>query len=245
VLRAQVELTALLQKELRRVEAIERAESRVVALLDLPAETELPRTGELATSREIPSLRPLLLDIDERNARIRAAGKAVEEARHRIRVAELEGLPDIDLGIGYRIRKDVAGDSVHGDDFVSAGFTVRLPVDRLKVRSRVAERRALLRRAEASLRSIRAALVSRTRSAHAELTRTSSEETLLETGLVPQARQSLDSSRSAYKVGRIEFLSLLDSQVRLLDAELRLARAKADKHLAFAALESAAGEKLR
>ena len=46
---------------------------------------------------------------------------------------------------------------------------------------------------------------------------------------MPQARQSLESSRSAYEVGRIDFLSLLDSQVRLLDAELRLARARADK----------------
>ena len=68
---------------------------------------------------------------------------------------------------------------------------------------------------------------------------------MLETGLVPQAQQSLESSRSAYEVGRIGFLSLLDSQVRLLGAELQLARARADKRHAFAALESAAGEKLR
>ena len=84
-----------------------------------------------------------------------------------------------------------------------------------------------------------------TRQAHAELVRAASEEELLETGLVPQARQSLESSRSAYEVGRIEFLSLLDSQVRLLGAELRLARARADKRVAFASLEAAAGEKLR
>ena len=57
--------------------------------------------------------------------------------------------------------------------------------------------------------------------------------------------QSLEASRSAYKVGRIEFLSLLDSQVRLLGAELRLVRAQADKRRAFAALETASGEKLR
>jgi outer membrane protein TolC len=95
------------------------------------------------------------------------------------------------------------------------------------------------------VREVRAELVARTRQSHAALVRASSEEALLETGLVPQARQSLDSSRSGYEVGRIEFLSLLDSQVRLLDAELRLARARADKRGAFAALEAAAGEKLR
>ena len=169
----------------------------------------------------------------------------MDEASARAEVAEFASLPDIDLGIGYRVRSNVAGDPVHGDDFVSAGFTLRLPVDRSKWRSRVAEENALIRRAQARLRETRAALVSLTRRSHAELVRASLEEALLETGLVPQAKQSLDASRSAYEVGRIEFLSLLDSQVRLLGAELRLARARADKRRAFASLESAAGGRLR
>lgn len=245
VLRAQVELTALIQERLRREESIERAEADLVALLDLPPETELPRTIGLDLADDVPQLTPVLGSLEAHSARLRAARKAVEAAKARVRVAELEGLPDVDLGIGYRVRQNVSGDSVDGDDFVSAGFTIRLPVDRGKWRARVSERNALVRRAEAGLRSTRAELANRTRRAHAELVRASSEEALLSTGLVPQARQSLESSRSAYKVGRIDFLSLLDSQVRLLDAELRLARARADKRHAFASLEAAAGEKLR
>lgn len=245
VLRAQVELTALLQERLRREEAIARAEANLVALLDLPPETRLPRTTPLQLDSEEPVLADLLSTLEGKSARFQAAIAKVEEARLRIRVAELEGLPDVDLGIGYRVRKDVVGDPVDGDDFLSAGLTIRLPVDRSKWRARVAERRALLRSAEAELREIRAALFSRARTAHAEVVRAGSEEALLATGLVPQARQSLDASRSAYEVGRIEFLSLLDSQVRLLNAELRLARARADKRIAFAALETAFGGKLR
>jgi len=245
VLRAQVELTVLLQERLRRDEAIERAESRLVALLDLPPTIELPRTGGLEFTADEPVLAALLSSLEQRSARIQSAEMKVDEARLGIRVAELEGLPDLDVGIGYRIRQSVRGDTVDGDDFVSAGFTVRLPVNRSKWRARVAEQRAKLRRAEAELRGVKAMLSSRTRTAFAALVRASSEEALLETGLVPQARQSLEASRSAYKVGRIEFLSLLDSQVRLLGAELRLVRARADKRLAFAALESASGEKLR
>ncbi len=245
VLRAHVELTALLQERLRREESIERTSSHLVALLDLPAETDLPRTDSLNSTETVPPLPSLLTGLAEKNARIRSVEKKVEEARLRIRVAELEGLPDIDLGIGYRVRKNVPGDPVNGDDFISAGFTVRLPVDRSKWRSKVSEQESLLRHAQAELRGIRAQLSSQTRSAHAALVRASSEEALLETGLIPQARQSLESSRSAYKVGRIEFLSLLDSQVRLLGAELRLVRARADKRRAFAELETASGEKLR
>lgn len=245
VLRAQVELTVLLQERLQRDEAIARAESALVALLDLPAETRLPRTANQRSTSPVPALPPLLSSLEERSARFRSAQKKVEEARMRIRVAELESFPDVDLGIGYRVRSRVAGDPVKGDDFLSAGLTVRLPIDRSKWRAHVAERRALLRHAEAVLRGVRATLIEEIRSAHAELVRSSAEGALLETGLVPQAQQSLEASRSAYKVGRIEFLSLLDSQVRLLEAELRLARARADKRRAFAALEAAAGEELR
>jgi outer membrane protein TolC len=245
VLRAQVELTALLQEQLRRREAIEQAESMLIEQLDLPATTRLPRTDALRLLAENPPLEPLLDSLDERSARLAAARKRIEAAKAKVRTAEIEGLPDIDLGVGYRLRKNVSGDPVDGDDFVSAGFTIRLPVDRSKWRARVAEQNANVRRSEAELRAVRAGLISLTRRAHAELTRASSEEALLETGLIPQARQSLESSRSAYEVGQIEFLSLLDSQVRLLDAELRLVRARADKRRAFAALEAAAGEKLR
>ena len=245
VLRAQVELTALLQEQLRRHQDIEDAESRMVELLDLPAETRLPRTADLRFAAQKPSLEPLLGGLDEQSARLAAARKSVEAARSRVETAELEGLPDIDLGIGYRIRENVPGDPVDGDDFLSAGFTVRLPVDRSKWRARVSEQKAMLRHSKAELRAMRAELVSRTRRAHAALSRAFAEEALLETGLVPQATQSLEASRSAYQVGRIDFSSLLDSQVRLLDAELRLARARADKRRAFAALEAAAGEKLR
>lgn len=245
VLRAQVELTVLLEEQLRRTEAVERAQARLVALLDLPADTLLPAATDLALAAEAPALPILLDDLEDKNARLRAAERRVEEARHRLRAAQLEGMPDFDLGVGYRVREKVAGDPVEGDDFFSAGFTIRLPVDRSKWRARVAEHKALLRRAEAELRGVRSEIGSRVRTAHAELTRAAAEEALLATGLVPQARQSLAASRSAYEVGRIEFLGVLDSQVRLLQAELRLARARADRRVAFATLETATGEKLR
>lgn len=245
VLRAQVELTALLQERLRRVAAIARAGALLTALLDLSESAPLPRTEPLAVA--VPELRleALVAAAEARNAGLRALDAKVAEARSRIRAAELEGYPDVDLGVGYRVRAKVAGDPVNGDDFVSAGVTVRLPVNRAKWRARVAEQRALLRQAEADYRATHAAVRASLGRFHAELVRAVSEEALLETGLVPQARQSFESSRSGYEVGRIDFLSLLDSQVRLLDAELRLTRARADKRGAFAALEAAAGETLR
>ena len=110
---------------------------------------------------------------------------------------------------------------------------------------RIAERDALLRRARAEHRRERAALREAVRSRYAELRRATSEVALIRDGLVPQARQSLESSRSAYQVDKVDFLSLIDSQVILLDAELRLVRAQADRRSAIAALEADAGRVLR
>ena len=193
----------------------------------------------------VPKVDGLLAALEERSPHLRALSARIAEAEKRVRVARFEGFPDFDLGIGYRVRRNVPGDAVEGDDFVGAGITVRLPVDRRKWNAKVAEAKAQKRRAEATYRGAVASLRARVRGAHAELVRADAEGRLVETGLLPQAEQSLESSRSGYQVGRIDFLALLDSQVSLLRAELRHVRALADRRAAFAALEASAGEKLR
>lgn len=245
VLRARVELTRLLEEELARQAAEETAAARLAELLDLEPEIRLPRTADLGDPAPVPELASLLAGLAERSPELRALASRVVQAEKLARAAEWEGYPDIDLGVGYRIRENVAGDPVEGDDFVSAGFTLRLPLDRRRWNARVAEARAQERHARAEQRRARAALRARVRAAHAELVRAQAESRLVETGLLPQAEQSLASSLSGYEVGRIDFLSLLDSQVSRLHAELRLVRARADRRIAFAALEAAAGEKLR
>jgi outer membrane protein TolC len=245
VLRARVELTRLLEEGLMREAAVQTASARLCELLDLPPDLELPMTEALADTAAVPKVSQLLQALERQSPHLQALEARVVEAEKHARSAEWQGYPDVDLGVGYRIRRNVDGDAVHGDDFVSAGITVRLPVNRRKWNAQVAEARALGRRAQAEHRQALAALGARVRSAHAELVRAEAEGRLIETGLLPQARQSLASSRSGYEVGRIDFLSLLDSQITLLRAELRLVRARSDRRSAFAALEAAAGEKLR
>lgn len=245
VLRAQVELTRLLEVRLRRMEAIRVAESQLASLLELPLQTLFPRTADLRDASPLPEIAPLLGPLDQTSPLLRALAERVEEAERLHRATELEGYPDFDLDVGYRIRQRAPGDPVAGDDFVAAGVTVRLPVNRGKWREKTAERAAIVRHAEAAYRDGRARLRDAVRTTFAALERADAEVALLETGLVPQTRQSLDSSRSGYQVDKVDFLSLIDSQVRLLDAELSLVRAVADRRSSFAALESAIGKELR
>jgi len=245
VMRAQVELTLLLDERLRRVATVRTQEARLSALLDLPVGMHFPRTADLRDAAALPEVEPLLDRLAETSPLLRAFAKQVEEAERAHRAVQLESYPDVDLGVGYRLRSPAPGDPVAGDDFFSGGLTLRLPVDRGKWRERIAERAALLRRAKAAQRGALAQLRDALLSNFSTLERADGEVTLLETGLVPQARQSLESNRSGYQVDKVDFLSLIDSQVKLLDAELSLVRAVADRRAAFAALEGAVGEELR
>ncbi len=245
VIRAQVALTELLDERLLRDASIRTAEARLAKLLDLTPATPFPRTEALRESAPLPDVAQLLDQLEPTSPRLRALAERIEEAEHRKRVAQLEGYPDFDLGLGYRIRQSVAGDPVNGDDFLGASVTIRLPVNRKKWRSRVVEQDALLRQSQAEYRRSRAALRDSVRAHYADLERADREVGLIELGLLPQARQSLDSSRSGYEVDKVDFLSLIDSQVRLLNAQLRLERAVADRRSAFAAVEASLGASLR
>lgn len=245
VVRAQLELTRTLNEQLGRRAAEARSEAALAALLDLPPEVPLPRTAELEAGAPLPGLPAVLSRLEETSPHLRALRQREEEAERMRRAAELEGYPDFDLGIGYRIRETTMGDPVDGDDFLQAGVTIRLPLHRARWRARVAESEALWRRARSEYRQGLAALRQAVRTRFADLERADAEVALLESGLVPQARQSLSSSRSAYEVDAVDFLSLVDAQVRLFESELRLERARADRHIAFAGLEAESGQVLR
>jgi len=139
VLRAQVRLTELLQEQLRWRAAVESAEGALAALLDLSPDVELPRTDELATDAPAPALEPLLHRLEEQSPLLAALAARIEEAASRRGAEVLAGYPDFDVGVGYRIRANVPGDPVEGDDFVFAGVKLRLPLDRGKWRARGAE----------------------------------------------------------------------------------------------------------
>ncbi len=58
------------------------------------------------------------------------------------------------------------------------------------------------------------------------------------------ARQSLETNRSAFQVGKVGFLDVLDAERVLLEFRLALARATADQAQELARLEMLAGGQL-
>jgi outer membrane protein TolC len=65
---------------------------------------------------------------------------------------------------------------------------------------------------------------------------------LLEGAIVPQVQLTLASARSAYAVGRVDFLTLLNSLYALQENELELATEITEHEKARARLEAIIGE---
>jgi outer membrane protein TolC len=64
---------------------------------------------------------------------------------------------------------------------------------------------------------------------------------LYQTAILPQARLTVEASLSAYRVNRVDFLTLLDSQMTVFNYEIGLATAIAGYNKALAEIDLLAG----
>ena len=60
--------------------------------------------------------------------------------------------------------------------------------------------------------------------------------TVLDSRLLPRARQSLDVTRAAYLSGRLEFLDVIDAERVLLDLQLERVEAQMQREISLAEL---------
>jgi outer membrane protein TolC len=67
---------------------------------------------------------------------------------------------------------------------------------------------------------------------------------LYKTGILPQARQSLESSVIGYRVNKVDFLTMLDSMVTLFTYEREYYDSIADFQVKRAQLEALVGKEL-
>jgi outer membrane protein TolC len=67
---------------------------------------------------------------------------------------------------------------------------------------------------------------------------------LYRTGIIPQSRMQIDTAMSAYRVNKADFMTLLDSRMRLYRFELDYHEALTEYEKSLATLEAAVGTTL-
>ncbi len=190
---------------------------------EAPADDGLPSTVELQA---------LAL---EHNPMIQAHVRRVAAQERALELAGTATLPDFNVSAGYSFRNGFG-------DFFNVMVSAPLPIFAGRKQSQgVVEQTAVLEDHRARHHAMVNELNSEIASLAAELRRTRQQLLLLNDGILPQARAGLESSTSAYRVGRVDFLTLLDAQVTLYRHELDYHRLLTEFAENLAALERAVG----
>jgi len=239
LLKAQVEQSKLLDKLLTLRQQRQSVLAGLNRLLARPSSQPLVLQGVL-TLPEV-HVEPAELQAEARNNRPMFASFQSQVARFESqrKLAKLDYYPNFNVWTSYRFRDDDLPD--RGTDFVSAGFGINIPLWQEKRSEAVAEADSGIRMARRQLEDFQNQVDSTIQDVSAQLEKNRDLVRLYATGIIPQSQQSFDASLAAYQVGKVEFLSLLDSLMTLYRYQLDYQRALTDARRNIAQLEAATG----
>lgn len=215
-------------------------------------EAELNRAAGRAGAARAVSPAPLRVhEVSLRFDELREAARAnrpqllaqqrmVDRSLKALDLARTDYYPDFDLRFSYGQRDNFQ--DMKREDMISFTVAINLPVWRGSKREPRIEEAASMREQalamyQARLNEVDAML--RQQVAAAE--QTLKAVRLYEGSLLPQARLTTDASLSAYRVGRVDFFTLLDSRMTVFGAETGYAASVAAYNKALAEIEFLTG----
>jgi len=245
VLLAQLELSRLLDRELRLKGVRESVRATVNALLDRPTDQviTLPVVPPNTTLPNVPVEAELLRRVVADRPAVTAENALVDAARARVNLSEKDLRPNFMVGAAYGFRDGYdAVRATNRSDFLSLMFNVSVPLySGSKQRKAIEERHSELSHRAFSLnetlRSIQASISSNRASYEAAR----EQILLLETAIIPQAQQTVASMLAGYRVNEVDFLNVVNSQITLYNSQINYWEALSTAKAALAKLAAAAG----
>ena len=241
VLRADVEV-ARVDGDIRQMEAMrDGAAARLNAILDLPAETPVlsPELGPLTL--DVPDRAELQAWAREGRPILERARLGVDQARTRSELASRQIWPDFSLGVSYGQRDRGQGTERMASAMIGFSLPIHAGSRQYAMRDETA---ALERVSSAELQGREAEVDARIGELLAELSRARTLATLYRDEVIPQARATTESAFSSYRVGAVDFMTLVDAQMSVNRFEGELFALLADYGTAISALESTIGRPL-
>jgi outer membrane protein TolC len=248
VLRAGVEV-ARMEAELARMAAMRTAAAgKLNALLNRPADTPIGALTYDAQSLALPGPDTLRAWAEQTRPMLERGRTGMEQARTRLKLARRELWPDLTLGFQYGQRRTPPdamgmGGEIERMGSVMVGFTLPVFAKQRQLKMRE-EAQAMERMAAADLGLMRATVDARITELVAELERARTLVELYGTQVLPQARATVESSFSSYRVGQADFMTLVDAQMSTNQYEQELATLLAAYGAAAAELEMTIGREL-
>jgi len=244
VLLSQLELSRLLDQEVRLRGMRRNEEARLNALLNWPTVQHLTLSGtsdfklpvllkETDLHKQAEVDRPLL--IAQRNH--------INAARSRVDLAEKEYYPDFNVGAAYGFRSG-QNNGVDRPDFATLLFSMNLPIYTSSKQDKAVDQRSSeLMQQNYKLQDTLEQVREEISRAMADYKRAGEQVLLYKGGIIPQARQTVDSMLAGYQVNKVDFLNLVRSQITLYNYETQYWLSFSSAQQALAALEAVVGSK--
>jgi outer membrane protein TolC len=235
VLKAQVEVSRLVERLKLMEQEREEIMARINRLLNRPAGYYLPPPADFERSSfdfELEELYELALS---QSPELAAEERRVERDRAALSLARKEYLPDFAVSAGVASRGEL-------EDIWEVRLGLEIPFYFWKKqRYGVREASYDLEASYDNHRAVREHILYRIKSLY-EVTKTSEElVTLYEEGIIPQATLSLESAIAGYSVGHVDFLTLLDNLISLLEDDIKYTRELTRFEINLSRLELAVG----
>ena len=235
VIRNQVEISKMVD-DLIMLEQKKRAlAAKLNYLLNRPQKSPVGQPAELDFSRVAFSIEELQQQAIADNPMLKALKQEIAARRKNVELAKRDYLPDFSLKFAYGQREDRL-------DMYTGMIEMNLPIFiKSKQERKVAEGYADVRSAQAKYDGAQNEILYMIADMGSMVQRLERKNELYRTGIIPQARLQIDTAMSAYMVNKADFMTLLDSRMKLYRYELEYHDALTEYEKSLAALEAVVG----
>jgi outer membrane protein TolC len=241
VLKARVEVARMTEDVVRMGTMRIVATATLNALVNTTVDSALASPELPAFPESLPPLDSLQRLAELNRPMIRAGLADVRAADASARLAAREIWPDLQVGVQYGQRGGAMGTERMGSLMIGASLPVFAGSRQLRMRE---EAQAMKAMAVADLLGMRAQTRARVSELYASILRARKLAALYRGNVLPQSRAGVTSALSAYRVGQVNLMALLDGQMTVNRYEQELSALDAEQGKALAELEMLIGRAL-
>ncbi|MBN2009451.1 TolC family protein [candidate division KSB1 bacterium] len=241
VLKAQVEVSKLTDKLISLQQKRTSVALRLNTLLNRDINSPVPKLADFEPTPFQLSIEAVQ-DLGTNHRPLLTSWQfMVEKSKSATKLARMNYLPDISVGVAYTQRNDLSS-GMKMYDFFSTEVNVSVPLYFFKKQSKQIEETQLTANSiEDRYQQVKNEIQFQIEDAFNELHKNATLIDLYKTGIILQATQALKSAQSGYQVDKVDFLTLLNNQVTLFNYETEYYRVLTDYEKALAELEAAVG----
>lgn len=239
VFRAQVEISRVLDRLAVLDQQKESLHAAINRLLNRPPDYPLGMPEEVHTSILTITLQDLSRRAEGFSPALLATAKGIDRSERSVSLAKRQYYPDFDV-TALGIRNDKINDNGYQ---VMVGIKIPL-FYATKQRQGVREAVASLEGAQEEFAAARQDLLFQVKDNFVQAQRAERLITILRDAIIPQATLGLQSAQAGYAVGKVDFLTLLNSLLTLQDSQLEWHGEMVNHEKALARLEATTGGSL-